>query len=1824
MCVYALMITTKHRRTTMRCLFLPLVVVAAAAVGTTTASWNCVFPYSSAGGDWGASGTWFTPEPPTSATPVVVDARATIGVTSHVSAGGLTMNSGTHIVVTGALVVDGGGGGATPTTSCVRSRPLTGPVAVSGNGTHISVTPPTVADSGGAPVLAYHVLMRTGDGVPLGVGEADVTLVPTNGQLGLVHVLDVTKLLRVATGYTAGVVVETRHGVSDARTWSGPWTTESGLPDWALLAFDTPWARAAFYDSGGSVWTPPLASPSALTTDAAQLVASWPPVNPGSVAGASAYDVEAVPRRDTGCGAGNVTAAARVPPNSLLSLLDVDPGGAYAVRVRGENAAHGPGEWSPFVNATVPSSPPTGVSGLLVTAIDDRGIHVATPVDTTRVGCSGSGMRQPLSAFHLWARLGDDVWRLPGPCPSLLDPGSTHDVFASATTTHSGGDKPPRDTTPGVVTWERVDTASTLPLRTTLRAPHALNTSLVADRATGEFGLTIHVVPSPRDVLGRVVAWTATDGAGAEATAPAVAIGATDIRVTSGVLEHSEYTFSVFGQDADGVDGDPATVVWLSPGAIPPGPARDLVSVATSSVVSLHWLPPVHTGGSASLPYTVTFIDTGTGLPVPPDTVVVDPVVCTALHDCSTTAVFTSPPVSQTLTTVVSTGTTAVNTTTVLLPAGAPDAPLVSQRNATGGSVTLDVVAPIETGGAPVTHVCVVGGDCGVYTSSPHTVRVRAPVQEGCRLSCAFSVLVTLRNSLGQTSSPVGIDVLTSDTHTPIVLPEPRFHGATGGSVLVSLDWGTTDAGADTGGYALEDGVYATDFSPGRGTTSQEGRYNPACKCVTMRLVGIPVGTDLAWVAPAILSPHATQTNVTSPPPGAATLDRATEPGLPASTGVSVVAPTSTANAWSLAVGVSSTGVDVGGLPPDDTYFTASVVLTAIPDVTTAQTAAQLPSTTTLRVSYATPLVQFAALPWSDVNATVTFSTASQTLAVESARLGPPSPPGQPLASFNGTSAVATRHAIVVPDGSWVPPPPADSGGSAVVAYRLVVDNFFAGGGSLNVEDDTSGTGFRAQLPSTGARTLTLRVRSVTRDATVSTTAMSIPVTVPAPCPAGTYDPVYTNISAVFTDLPCVPCPAGTWTDSTGDVSACPPCPAGTRALSGVGCVSCPPGTFSDAAALACTPCPAGTYTPVPGHGACLPCPGAEAGIEYALQGAVGCSPCPAALSCPSGHLWVPQGVWWDTADGRAASSRLNGTFYPCPDFGRCSASGARTVSSGDFVPILNASDVAALTPGCTNDRWTGVLCKECPPHYVSATGTCIACTPQWASAILVLVMVAVAAGVTAFLIRRALVNEDPKVSSSSPVVVLRICISHVQRLGALALLKIQGPGEFRLMSGAADVLAGISPDLIPVRCLFGLGFYDTFWVFMAAPVVSVSIAVTVVLLAGVCKRRKKKKKAGTSATWPGHAGSAEREAGTGTTTDDATGRQSPQQQQQQADTRRRQRRPQRQQQQRRGLKRSKSRVSDELRADANVAITSAVVIMFLMYVTLAKACFRMFDCYDVEIDGDVRLNAEFSVVCGTARHRRASVAALVFGSVYLVMAPGATFVWLWRNAERLSSPAFRRYWRFVYDVYKLRAPGRGGTSSRSGRYMWEGAILTEKLFLIGASAFIQNARVQAISVFSVLALALASHTGARPYRLPVANTLATGSYLVVMATQLTALYAWASDGTNANTNTRTSAVGADGGSPEPGKSYSAMLGVMLGINTAFFLYAAVVFIARTRQARRAKQATGRRLPRMPSDIVTWDASTSSLPVTPSSTTGPRLEMTTNPLKRRHVQRAPP
>jgi len=112
----------------------------------------------------------------------------------------------------------------------------------------------------------------------------------------------------------------------------------------------------------------------------------------------------------------------------------------------------------------------------------------------------------------------------------------------------------------------------------------------------------------------------------------------------------------------------------------------------------------------------------------------------------------------------------------------------------------------------------------------------------------------------------------------------------------------------------------------------------------------------------------------------------------------------------------------------------------------------------------------------------------------------------------------------------------------------------------------------------------------------------------------------YTQCSPGTQDInfECVPCRAGTYTDTEGQseckecspgaynsadgMSACSACRSGTYSPVGSSvCTDCPKGSFSTGNAGSCTTCSVGTYSPNTGANTCLPCPyGGTSDADYA------------------------------------------------------------------------------------------------------------------------------------------------------------------------------------------------------------------------------------------------------------------------------------------------------------------------------------------------------------------------------------------------------------------------------------------------------------------------------------------------------------------------------------------------------------------------------------------------------------------------------------------------
>lgn len=608
------------------------------------------------------------------------------------------------------------------------------------------------------------------------------------------------------------------------------------------------------------------------------------------------------------------------------------------------------------------------------------------------------------------------------------------------------------------------------------------------------------------------------------------------------------------------------------------------------------------------------------------------------------------------------------------------------------------------------------------------------------------------------------------------------------------------------------------------------------------------------------------------------------------------------------------------------------------------------------------------------------------------------------------------------------------------------------------------------------------------------------------PCPVGSREPERDMFISG-----CEWCPNGEST-SEPNSDTCTPCPPGHfSGTTGGVCIPCAPGRYAESeGSRVCELCPPGTFS-ASGAPACTPCSGATAGTEFSLHASSKCLQCPGVVTCSDGRFLVPQGVWWnwDYDQKRRISNAFldmyepitptealnailayNTTFYTCPDADRCAVKGRHVI--GGYVSLAGPLDLNELESTCSGDGFHGLLCKECAYNYVSIGGTCIRCASRGVNIALTAVLTVAALAVPVVLIKRALTRGATGAWKSAShggwSILVRILITHTQRLLALSTARISGPASFSLAAAAAGAVSGLSPDLVPVRCLMGLDFYSSFWMFMAIPVVCVATAIVGLFLTNAVHRAVHRSSASTdtssspSSRQPSRRRLTRMASAWLSTTSIAT------------------------------------TPPPSLGSTFRTAVTAAMVIMFLLYVSIARAALRPFDCFDTAVEGHVPLNADFSVDCSTDRHARLQKFALGLGVAYLVLIPAVAFGFVATNKERLGDPAFAKYWCFLYEPYDT-------------VFYWEAWLLAEKLALISASSFIQTPSVQAITVIGVFVVSLCAHIHVNPYKTRGVNTLAKLSLAVAAITQLMSLLFWLQA-----TNTQ----GGDGGTVRVSSSSSS------------------------------------------------------------------------------------
>jgi|GEM_PF-6013450 len=218
-------------------------------------------------------------------------------------------------------------------------------------------------------------------------------------------------------------------------------------------------------------------------------------------------------------------------------------------------------------------------------------------------------------------------------------------------------------------------------------------------------------------------------------------------------------------------------------------------------------------------------------------------------------------------------------------------------------------------------------------------------------------------------------------------------------------------------------------------------------------------------------------------------------------------------------------------------------------------------------------------------------------------------------------------------------------------------------------------------------------------------------------CEPGTY--------SAATDLDCIRCPKGTWSEQPMATSSatCTKCGVG-QASNVVGastntCQSCPAGSFNNTPGAAeCTLCPSGTYNPDVGATACLPCADMVSEDRTACVSACDVNSLPQwtdvnktkceVSSCKDGYMLKSQ--WGHSS---ACASCPPGKFCPGQDekntwngnkYGTCE--NGRTGKCSSFISPVS---LEACRQAGFGDNYFETVCiapQTCPAGYYCPAGT--------------------------------------------------------------------------------------------------------------------------------------------------------------------------------------------------------------------------------------------------------------------------------------------------------------------------------------------------------------------------------------------------------------------------------------------------------------------------------------------------------------------------------------
>eukprot|EP00347_Sterkiella_histriomuscorum_P009615 403340531 len=160
-------------------------------------------------------------------------------------------------------------------------------------------------------------------------------------------------------------------------------------------------------------------------------------------------------------------------------------------------------------------------------------------------------------------------------------------------------------------------------------------------------------------------------------------------------------------------------------------------------------------------------------------------------------------------------------------------------------------------------------------------------------------------------------------------------------------------------------------------------------------------------------------------------------------------------------------------------------------------------------------------------------------------------------------------------------------------------------------------------------------------------------------------------------------------------------------------------------------------------------------------------------------------------------------------------------------------------------------------------------------------------------------------------------------------------------------------------------------------------------------------------------------------------------------------------------------------------AVSSLVILLFLVHPSLVSFFFKAFDC--IAIDGENRNKEDLQILCSSNQHQVFSLLIALPGLIVWGLGiPFFAFILMLRKNKSLDSIETRAQFGFLYRGYKKQF------------YYWEIIIMYRKIFLIFISVYIVGSGIitQALIIFMTLIAFLLITMKKKPFQTVVLNNL--------------------------------------------------------------------------------------------------------------------------------------